>query len=111
MEELDSNQRVSTRHHQSNFCNFNNVDPPHMGHKITGMTSQRVKKSHHKALESKRPCTSSPGPDLPLLSFSSGSSGYKSVSSDSAQAFQEFLPHAGVIPSEQLPLASEWVKV
>lgn len=111
MEELDSMPRVSTHHHQSNFHNLNNVDPPHVVHKITGITSQQLKKSHHKAPESKRPCTPSPGADSPLLSFGSGSSGYKSLSSDSAQAFQDVLTHAGAIPSEQLPVASEWVKV
>ncbi|XP_021916441.1 mitogen-activated protein kinase kinase kinase 1-like isoform X2 [Zootermopsis nevadensis] len=110
VEELGSKRRVSTHHHQSTFHNLNNMDPPQTVHKITGLTSQQQKKSHHKAPESKRSCTPSPGLDSPLLSFSSGSSGYKS-SSDSAQAFQGVLSHAGVIPSEQLHVASEWVKV
>jgi len=82
-----------------------------MVRKFAGMKTQQVKKSHHKVPECKRPCTPSPGAISPLMSFGSGSSGYKSMSSGSAQTFQELLPHTGVIPSEQLAVASEWVKV
>jgi hypothetical protein len=82
-----------------------------MARKFGAVITQQVKKSHHSALESKLPCTLSSGAVSPLTSFGSGSSGYKSVSSDSAQAFQEVLTDAGVIPSEQLSVASEWAKV
>jgi hypothetical protein len=106
MEELNCKQRVSTDHSWSTFNSVNNVDLPHMAHKFGAAITQQVKKSHHRALESKLPCTLSPG-----ASFGSGSSGYKSVSSDSDQEFQEVLTAAVVIPSEQLPVASEWAKV
>jgi hypothetical protein len=82
-----------------------------MPHKFGAAITQQMKKSHPRALESKLPCTLSPGAVSTFTSFDSGSSGYKSVSSDSAQAFQEVLTDAGVIPSEQLPAASEWAKV
>jgi hypothetical protein len=99
--ELDCKQRVSTDHHWSTF---NSV--------CAAMITKQVKKSHCRTLESELPCTHSPGAVSPLTSFGSGSSGYKSLSSDSAQeALQEVLAEAGVIPSEQLPAASEWAKV
>jgi hypothetical protein len=81
-----------------------------MARKFGAVITQQVKKSHHSALESELPCTLSPGAVSPLTSFGSGSSGYKSLSSDSAQSFQ-VLTDAGVIPSEQLSAASEWAKV
>jgi hypothetical protein len=82
-----------------------------MVHKLTGKASQQLKKSYHKAPERKRHCTQSPGAHSPLRNFGSGSSGYMPLLSDSAQAFQEVQSHAEVIASEQLPVASEWVKV
>jgi hypothetical protein len=111
MGELDCKQRVSTDHHRSIFHSVNNVDPPHMARKFAAVITQQVKRSHHKALESELPYPFSPGAVSPCTSFGSGSSGYKSLSPGSAQAFQEALPDAGVIPSEQLPVASEWAKV
>ncbi|PNF31108.1 hypothetical protein B7P43_G15771 [Cryptotermes secundus] len=101
MRELDCKQRVSADRHQTTFYR---VDPPHMAHKFGAMITQQVKKSRPRALESESSVS-------PFMSFDSGSSGYKSMSSNSAQAFQEVLADAGVIPSEQLPVASEWAKL
>jgi hypothetical protein len=83
-----------------------------MVHKFAAVITQQVKKSGDRTLESELPRTNSPRAVSPSTSFGSGSSGYKSLSSDSGQqAFQEVLADEGVIPPEQLPVASEWAKV
>ena len=79
--------------------------------KFDAVTTQQVQKTHHRALEREQPHSHSTGAVSSLNSSGSGSSGYKSLTSGSAEAFQELFAHAEVIPSEQLPVLSEWVKV
>lgn len=66
-------------------------------------------KSHHKSTpESKRVfLPPSEATTSPVTSFGSGSSGYRSMSNGR----QEALSHAGAIPSEQMAVASELMKV
>lgn len=111
MEEVVCKQRVSSCHRQSVFHSFNTVDPFPTMHKFDAVTTQQVKKSHHKAQEREQPLLPSPETVPSLNSSGSGSSGYKSLSPGSAEAFQEVLAHAAGIPSEQLPIVSEWVEV
>jgi hypothetical protein len=111
MEEMGYKHRVSSCHHQSAFHSFNALDPSPMMHKFDAVTTQQVKKSHHKALEREQPRSPSPGAVPSLNSSGSGSSGYRSLSPGSAEAFQEVLASAAGIPSEQLPIVSEWVEV
>jgi len=82
-----------------------------MMHKFDAVTTQQVQKTNHRALEREQPHTHSAGAVPSLNSSGSGSSGYKSLSPGSAEAFQEVFAHAEVIPSEQLPVVSEWVEV
>jgi hypothetical protein len=82
-----------------------------MMRRFDAVTTQQVKKTHHRALEGEHSQGHSPEAVPSLNSFGSGSSGYKSLSSASSEAFQEVLAHAEVIPSEQLPVVSEWVEV
>jgi len=82
-----------------------------MRHKFDALSTQQVQKTHHRALAREQPHSHSPGAVPSLNSSGSGSSGYKSLSPGSAEAFQEVFAHAEVIPSEQLPVLSEWVKV
>ena len=111
MEEVVCKQRVSSCHRQSVFHSFNTVDPFPTMRKFDAVTTQQVKKSHHKAQEREQPRSPSPETVPSLNSSGSGSSGYKSLSPGSAEAFQEVLAHAAGIPSEQLPIVSEWVEV
>jgi len=80
-------------------------------HKFDAVPTQQVKKTHLRALEREQPHSHSPGAVPSLNSSGSESSGYKSLSPGSAEAFQEVFAHAEVIPSEQLPVLSECVEV
>ena len=82
-----------------------------MMHKFDSVTTQQVKKAHHRTSEREQPRPQSPGAVSSLNSSGSGSSGYKSLSPGSVEDFQEVLAHAEFIPSEQLPVVSEWVEV
>jgi hypothetical protein len=82
-----------------------------MMHKFAAVTTQHVQKTHHRALEREQPQSHSTGAVPSLNSSGSESSGYKSLSPGSAEAFQEVFAHGEVIPSEQLPVLSEWVEV
>jgi hypothetical protein len=109
---VDCKQRVSTdHHHRSPFQTVNSGDPPHIVHNFSAVITPQLKKSHDRDVESELSCTHSPVAVSPLASFGSGSSGYKSLSSDSSQVLQEVLTYAGVIPAEQLLVANEWAKV
>jgi hypothetical protein len=87
------------------------MDTSPMMHKFDAVTTQQVQKTNHRALEREQPHMHSTGAVPSLNSSESGSSGYKSLSPGSAEAFQEVFAHADVIPSEQLPVVSEWVEV
>jgi len=82
-----------------------------MMHKFDALTTQQVKKTHHRPLEREQPHSHSPGAVPSLNTSGSGSSGYKSLSPGSVEAFEEVFDHGEVIPSEQLPVLSEWVEV
>lgn len=82
-----------------------------MRHKFDTVSTQQVQKTHHKALAREQSHLHSPGAVPSLNSSGSGSSGYKSLLPGSAEAFKEMFAQAEVIPSEQLPVLSEWVKV
>lgn len=111
VEELVHKQRVSSCHHQSTSHNFNTVDASPTMHKFDAVTTQQVKKTHHRPLEREQPHSHSPGAVPSLNTSGSGSSGYKSLSPGTAEAFEEVFAHLEVIPSEQLPVLSEWVEV
>ncbi|XP_069694090.1 mitogen-activated protein kinase kinase kinase 1-like isoform X2 [Periplaneta americana] len=104
--EQDSKQRVSAHQHQVSLHTSDNVElPPHSSYKFTN-------KSHHKTQESQRVfLPTSETTTSPVTSFSSASSGYRSMSNGSSHGLQEALPYAGIIPPEQMAVANEWMKV